>query len=280
MHSDVKDFIKEAYIPDLQKDLLDSLDLFESFNYMVIYDRLQAVLDNSSNIPGLIFDKFISIITETQNHILEAHTIKASGSIEDKNIILTALSLVQDLEDYTGIINILESFEDDTVKLCSIIDDLTGRDITTLLPLIDDFNPSILDMLKQHINTKEQLKSKGIKPNLDIISIFKAFIEVCGKDNIGFHLITNGILLEEPIHYYLPFIIRELQEDKQNLAINLLSVVYISKDGISNTLELCKEVYSDIGLELSEITSLESKIMTAINNVNIAYQKEKITNGK
>lgn len=266
-------FINLNYTYELREEIIKSLQLADSFSYKYMQENLMDVLmstvDNSNDI---LVDRFIIQLHKDLDYILEQHTIvlDENTSIGLKNKILTALCLVQDLEDYTSIICMLESFEDPSVQLSTIIADIVGIDVTDVLMVLESFDDDILAKLKDFIYARETQDFTAVDVDLNpYIQNLETFFQLYGNENIAAKFVEGNFRLAEDFDVYLGYVDGDLsQSDDKVLAVNLLSMIYMSFGSLSNPIDLYRQHSAEIVKDLNRISKIESMIIQMIGQVN------------
>lgn len=269
----IASFINVNYTYELKEEIIKSLQLAESFSYKYMQDNMMDILmstvDNSND---MLVDRFIIQLHKDLDYILEQHTLvlDENTSIQVKNKILQALCLLQDLEDYTGVICMLESFEDPTVKLASTIADTVGMEVTDVLIAIESFDDEILDKLKDYIYARETQDFSAVDIDLNpYIENLEAFFQVYGNENVAARFIEGNFRLAEDFDVYLGYIDGDLAEmEDKSLATNLLSIIYMSFGSLNNPIDIYRQHSAEIVKELNRISKIESMIIQMIGQVN------------
>lgn len=273
-------FINDSYSDELKQEIYKSFILFDKFEYDLAYQDFIDLLMYTVNMTNDdVRDNFIRILHSKLDYILQQHTIKLVDdvSLEQKNMILDGLYLVQDLEDYTGIIRELESFNTDHEQLATVLADLCSVEQVDILVLIEDFSPVLLTNLKNYIYGKEQLKAQtDVKEHQNIITTLKLFFKLYGEDNIGHSLIVSNVALNQTMELYLEYSKGAIVVDNDHqTASNILSIIYMTSNGINNPIEVYRNYSSNLIGNLNQISRIEALIIRMVAKINEHKQAER-----
>lgn len=270
----VKAFIETYFTDEMKLAIYDSFDTFSKFGLGDVDSNLIDIIsDEGYESTENMQDAFLAEINAKLDFILNEHTIKlrSEATIDDRLQILTGLHLVQDLENYTSIITLLESLEDDHYILASILEELTNVDKGHILSVIEFFNPEILIKLKEYIYTKESPETSQC--NMTVYETIKQFFKFNNQESLGTILIKARAELGLEFSSYFPLIKEDIISlDNKQTALNFLSVLMISKDGQISPIELYREYSSSVFQDINLISNIEV-ILIGIYNSFIEYQK-------
>ena len=265
-------FIITNLTPEIQAESIATFRLCDDFQYRDPYSPfLDIVMDTTNTTVDDQVNSFIVELHSLLDFLLEEHTIKliADVTLAQKVQILKALVLVQDLEDYTPIITILESFEEDFTILATIISELSLLHMTEVVSILEDFNIDILKQLKAYIYIKEEtIPKEHVKLIPDILTNLKIFFSIYGEDNIGHKMVSSGFNMGEDLSMYLEFAGDIIEEDIKATAINIMSLIYLTKESIKDSLALYREHSSAILPDLDKISKVESMLIDSLGKMN------------
>lgn len=269
-------FVETYYNEQQADDINKALDLFDYFEYNQAFPGLiDIVVEHSATSNENLIDSFTAAINQRLNFLLEQHTVKLvdEATIDQKNQILNALGHLQKLQDYSGVIGVLESLEDDTEKLTNILSDHVLMDQTELMTLIVSFSEDLLTKLKEYIYAVEDATPSEDEPaRLDIISNLKLFNEFTEGKTIAAVAMQDGSRVSERFSTYLAFFKDEIvTKDTDQTAANLLSVLYMSIDGYNSPLL----VYRKYSLSILNDLTLVSKVEVSLLNLIASYSEFK-----
>lgn len=265
-------FMNNHYTEELKHDIYVSFGLFDAFEYRDVYSEFIDIILQQDVLPNeQLMDMFIVKLNDKLDYVLNQHTIAVTETttIQQKNEILSGLHLLLDLEDYSPVILTLESFKDDYEKIASILSDLCLLSEEDLLTLISRIESSALDQLKDYIYAKEASKPMMIEDHSIHIQYLTIFQQAYGTNNLGSILINNHMMVGQRFEVYLPFaedsIVAALDEQT---ALNFLSLLYMSSDGINNPLLVFSKYSFQILHDLNLISRIEQVLITMVNKVN------------
>lgn len=269
-------FVETYYNEQQADDINKALDLFDYFEYNQAFPGLiDIVVEHSTTSNENLIDSFTAAINQRLNFLLEQHTVKLvdEATIDQKNQILNALGHLQKLQDYSGVIGVLESLEDDTEKLTNILSDHVLMDQTELMTLIVSFSEDLLTKLKEYIYAVEDATPSEDEPaRLDIISNLKLFNEFTEGKTIAAAAMQDGSRVSERFSTYLAFFKDEIvTKDTDQTAANLLSVLFMSIDGYNSPLL----VYRKYSLSILNDLTLVSKVEVSLLNLIASYSEFK-----
>lgn len=262
-------FLDTYITEEFREDVLKSFDLFDFYEYNQAYAGFIDILTNQGNISNdELKDSFVKELHTKLDYILEQHTLKLieSATIAQKNDILSSLAHIQKLEDYTGIIRILESFANDDEQLSIILSDATMMDQTEVLSLIESFNPSTLSRLKDFIYQKEDESKQSGEVQLNLLENLKLFNTFANKESLGALMLKSGTLLGDRFITYYPFIEDDIavKGDNDQTALNFLSVLYLSADGYNSPLLVYRKYSFQVLKDLNLVSVIEVKLLDLI----------------
>lgn len=269
-------FVETYYNEQQADDINKALDLFDYFEYNQAFPGLiDIVAEQSATSNENLIDSFTAAINQRLNFLLEQHTVKLvdEATIDQKNQILNALGHLQKLQDYSGVIGVLESLEDDTEKLTNILSDHVLMDQTELMTLIVSFSEDLLTKLKEYIYAVEDATPSEDEPaRLDIVSNLKLFNEFTEGKTIAAVAMQDGSRVSERFSTYLAFFKDEIvTKDTDQTAANLLSVLFMSIDGYNSPLL----VYRKYSLSILNDLTLVSKVEVSLLNLIASYSEFK-----
>lgn len=260
----------ESYLTDeFREEVERSFALFDFFEYNQAYSSFVDLLNDQSNISSdEMKDRFVNELNDKLDYMLLQHTIKLvdTATTYERNEILTSLAHIQKLEDYTGIIRILESMIDDYETLAIILSDSTLLGKEDILLLIESFDPSMLRTLKQYIYQKEEEAAVSDEVSLNLVDNFKIFCLYAGNKHIGANVLQNGVLIGDRFGTYLPYVQEYLvtPNDVEATALNILSLILLSIDGYNSTLLVYRKYSYQLLQDLNLVSKVEVKVLDHI----------------
>jgi len=235
MNELITEFIGEQFTSEAIDEIKKSIELFDVYNALDYEDKMIELLMDGNLTSTDQKDGIVKIINDTLDLILEAHTISVytNTPIYIKNELLSALFLVQHLEDSRPFLIALESQDNDDEILAYILSELSELDVTDVLTAIASFRPAILKQLKVYLQSKDtDSEITGIEKHIKILKELEQFCEK--EDLIGLKLTKSGMLLGQNLETYAKFI-SDLDVKKQDdLTAHILSLLYMTPEGLNS----------------------------------------------
>jgi hypothetical protein len=273
MNELISEFVGYQFTPETIEDIKRSFELFEVFNNQDHEEKLIEVIMDSNMTSVEQKDGVYKAIHLIADSILEAHTIETynSTSLYIKNEILSALFLVQHLEDSRPFQIALESNENDEEILAFIISELSTLEVVDVMTAIASFRPTVLRTLKEYLQTKEIEESiPKVEKYVKILKDLKEYTK--RNDLLGLKLTESGMLLGQNLIVYASFIQSIDVGDMDGLAWNILSLLYMSPEGYNSPI-LAYRKYSHVFFdEMNVIGIVENRLAAHLANFN-EYQK-------
>jgi hypothetical protein len=277
-------YIENTFHPELVDTIHRAFALMDSFqlpDYETAFINLLMVedLEMSQNVQ----DHFTTILHQKLDELLHAHLIKPmeASHLHEKVGLLTALFNVQHLSDYTSIIHTLEASYDDGERLAEILSHCCELTPLAIENMIDDFNPSILETLKQYVYalekdnnivlTDQALLERKIIQNL---RLFKEFIKNDAKPvtPLGLFMLESDAMVGQDLELYVPFVDAQLKHtDYPKLAVDVFSLLLLTEKGYLNPLGEFKKCS---GWLLDDLTAI-TKVDPLIVSLSSAFEKFK-----
>lgn len=261
-------YIQENYHPDLTAAMVRAFELFGKYDYDDYLDDLQNKLMNVENKhPEETRDGFVDTIQFHQHQICEVQGIQLASNtrIDQANEILEALLLVQDLDDFTPILVIMESDQPALDKFIDIIADhslLTDNELFELVTSVEE------DTVKRLYDHASKLQNNKVivtpytaeeRTLLAKYVKFKEFVQ--NRDCLGFRLLSNNIVINQPFEVYIPLLKEQTDEDNENqAALDILSILYFSQDGSVHPLPTYRKYSNQIILRLPTLMRVDNLI--------------------
>lgn len=278
----ISQYIQKEFSHEVQETLLETFILFDKFNLQYYQGELLEILSGYSNSDTTgLRDKFISKIYSKIDFIYSAHSIQISHDIPlyKKVEILNSLYLLMEQEDYSFIISTIESNLPDSDKVSRILSQFTTFSESECYTLIESVDPIFISKLKTFIHQRLIVLDKA-KYGIDdshtkIYEEFKRFRKYyrnkLGDSYIstGEYMISANIIVGRELTAYKAYFQEMLKDtDELHLAINIISLLLLTKEGFDNIILTFKNNSNIFFTELNIITKLDSLIQTTINDYN------------
>ena len=249
INDDLEAYMKMVFSNELIDIINHSFELYEMFqlpDYETTFTDLLMMSDNTT--PDNTRDRFLIAINDKLDFIINEHkmTLISDVSISQKNEVLDALYLIQDLASYKDMLNILEADLGVEEKLAEVLSELCTLTSLDILSIVDSIEPELLNNLKDFAYTRESMLA-SVKPISDndkiIINKLRLFKEFSGEYiALGVFLVSNNILIGLSLTEYIKYVV-EAFKDKTNkdLAYHIYSLMLLTKDYHENPLLGFKE---------------------------------------
>jgi hypothetical protein len=273
MNELVSEFISQQFTPEAVEDFKRAFELFNAFNSLDDDEKLIDILTDSNLTSIDQKDAIYKAVNDSADKILSAHTIRTYDdvSLAVKNEMMSALFLVQHLEDSKPFQIALESPENDDEILAFIISELSTLDKLDVMSAIADFRPSVLKQLKAYLLSKE---TEDTTPVVDkYIKTLKEFKAFSKKDDlIGLQLTESGMLLGQRLETYAGYISNIEVRDLDTLSYHILSLLYMTPEGINSPILAYRRSSHVLFDDLAVVSNVENKLASLVANFN-EYQK-------
>lgn len=275
----ISSYVLTTFTNELQYEVFRSFNLLSDFEYPDFQQPyIDLLMTQGSRISIDTQDYFINKVNEQIDFVINEHTIFLipDTSLKEKNDFLTALWQIQDLYDYTALGMILESSSCSEEKLAAIISDYSQLNEAEALNVIDRLDDSILDNLKTFITQKISSNRENIESIVDreiFIKNFKQFQDFVKSECSGILMFNYGILTDQPLIKYINIAGEDLTiDDIQILTVNVLSIIYMTKEGINNPLETFRSNSNYFFHDLETISKVDTKLAWLVGQFT-DYQK-------
>ena len=280
----IASYIENTFHPDLNDTIHRAFALMESFelpDYESEFVDLLMVAD--TELPQNVQDHFTTILHKKLDEILHAHLIKPleATHLHEKVGLLTALFNVQHMADYTSIIHTLEASYDDIERLSEVLSHCCELTPLAIENIIDEFNPSILDTLKQYVYGIEQDTNTVLTDQAllerKIIQNLRLFKEFVKNDKepvtpLGLFMLESDAMVGQDLELYVPFVDAQLKHTNYpKLAVDVFSLLLLTEKGYLNPLGEFKKCS---GWLLDDLTAI-SKVDPLIVSLSSAFEKFK-----
>jgi hypothetical protein len=274
MNELISEFINNYFTDEVIEDLRQAYDLFEVFSNQDHEEKIIDALTNSNISTTDQKDAVLKAVHDVADSILDAHTIKTYDDVclSVKNKILTALFLIQHLEDSKPFLIALESQDNEEEILAFIISELTNIEPCDVMLSIADFRPSLLVNLKKYLESM-QVDTEQTDSVDKYVSILKELKDYTKQnDLIGLKLTESGMLLGQRLFTYASFISDIPVNNIDSLALQILSLIFMTAEGLNNpivTYQRNSHLFFDDAMMMGKV---ENSISSQLANFN-EYRK-------
>lgn len=269
----VSEYVNQTFTEEYKQDILTSFDLFEKFNYLDYEESLIDVINNQSYLTGAdLKDSFVLELNKKLDYVINQHEIYLTdeATVEDKIEIMSALYCFQNLEDYTGVIRMLESFESDYEILSVIISDICMLTSTRMMTILDRFSPSLLINMKLYITNLEATEENNDeRADSKILINLKKYFKFLEQSCLAEYFIRDGIQIGQRFYSYISYCENSIVSSyDETTAKNFLSIILMSSDGYNNPLMVYRKYGYRILQDLNRVSSVETHVIRLLNNFN------------
>lgn len=274
-------YIESEFQEDVVIEIYKAFKLLEQFNYED-YEQpfISLLMTYEESDPTNIKDLFLVKLVNMLNVVISAHKFKlySNTSLYKINEFLDALYNFQYLNDYSFIESILESEEDIEEIFSEFISSLSCLTKLECLDCIEEIEPEIIDNIRGYImqkNENSDVKNEEynvhIQPLLNNIKLFKQFLAT--EDILGFKFVKAGVLLGMPFKTYINIFKHYFKEEiNERNANNLLSVIYLSRDGFENPINTFRLYGNNFIHDIGNISKIDSFIINTVDKFQ-SYKK-------
>ena len=193
--------------------------------------------------------------------------LNESATLEDHNNICDAIMTIGLLSPvgYSDITKILASDMDDHERFSHLIASVSTMDEHHLMTILDNVEGFIFDNLKELCDSTTHYEDRRFDGVTKIIENFKSFIAIHGDNNIGSRLVKANVTVGLPLEKYGLYFQDHLDTSSMdNLALDVLSLIYISEGGLSDTLGVYRSNSGLISQDIAIVSTVEGKMMNLI----------------
>lgn len=284
IREELETYLYLSYSQEALVDYMAALMLFDAFEFSRPYEVFADILfDTSDDDPEETRDKITNAFHKMLDGLFSAHRINLLEDVDlqTKNTILGALFRLQNFEDPTPILLILESDRPTLEKFARIIETMTSLDEGKILSAIEDVDESSLKVLQNFLYKKEETAaSQETDEDADkkkkLVDNLKDFFTACGEDNLAFQMVQNGIIPGHELRLYHPYVKEMIEStDEDQTAKNILSFFFMGVDSFLEPMLKYRNVSEQlVHGDATKIMRIETKMSVLLNKL-VQYQKAK-----
>lgn len=269
----LQDYIAETFTPELSEEIMKAFELLYGFELDdPEIDFLNIISLDNNRTQADIQDLFIIELNTKLDYLLKEH-----GIIIDKDTrlyikveILSVLFMLMYLEDYTYIINIVETNNSSIEKVSSIVSEysiLTPEDVLVSIVDIDDiFISKLIEFIYSREDTATIIQDEANKETIENIKLLRELVNI---DFIAYELLKSNVKPNLTIEQYLSIIgddkIFDTIKDLNRLTTEVFGLLLISRNSL-NTLLLSYRKNSHILLSnVNMISTIEVRVIELLN---------------
>jgi hypothetical protein len=199
-------------------------------------DEIMDLICNEDTEPSAVSDSIRSLISKSMDDILIAHTVIPSheASFQDRLMLIEGLLVIQDLEDFTPVITIIESLGDTEELFAHLMSHVCTIDIVYIMTAVDTVDQALLDKL---LNLAYFRTNTRYAPSIDVtirdtaLARLKTLHKHVNRQLVGLEMLTLGFSAGMELPVYIPYSginFTDTTTPIQILAEQFLSLIYLS----------------------------------------------------
>lgn len=274
-------FIDEQYTEEMKILLAKSFAVFDAFDVNLPYTELTDIVmrhgeEETSNLTIL----FTESVKKSLFDIAKSHGIVLTqdSTIRTALEICSGICILQRLEDYESLARKLEGTKSDEEIICEIFEKVSNLTFIELMDCIEVLEDKFVSSLKDFIRAKEEETDEHREDILRFkMDVLKAFSGKFGDDSIGLKMIRTGTNPGFEFRSYFNLVRDYITRltDKTDIAKNILSLILMSSDGMSNPItffrQIAPEIYTDVNL-INDIEKELLKISSELESYRRAFE--------
>lgn len=275
MDNMIEAYISLTFHEELQTQIYKSFRLFGEFNYPDYQlDYMNILMSEDTMLAEDMQDKFLQTVRKQLDFLIESHliTLSESANLSEVLDVLYFLYYILNMHDYNQIYSLLIATEDIYECFANAVHEVSNVDPSTVLTIITNIDPLTYKHLVTYVANK--IKSKELdmprysEIGKEIVANMRNFITFSKKDDLlGIRLMNSDTLLNQPIKGYKSFIGDFFSAlSNEDIAYNMLSLLYLNKDGIDKPLFEYKENVDLFLNDLNKISLVENILINILND--------------
>lgn len=253
MKEDILTYINDTFNPDMKEVIQRTIRIFDLFEVEEVEDALtNLIMTHSDMDPAQLQDSFLGTINNTINKIFLTHTLTFEYDVplSARNELLSSLFIVQDLDDYSIIDQVLnEQSSNVAEKISIILSYYCVLDYSNILYWLTGYDDSFLHAIAELSENNKELMKNNQLYNMDevdkinnIIKIEEQYRDYNDMTSLGMYLIKKGFKPNWELDNYLNFVQNDIIAiDSESLergipsfsiiVMNVISLLLLSKEG-------------------------------------------------
>lgn len=274
-------FIESSFQQNTHDEILRSFNLFDKFRYLHFEEDYSTIISREELDTGMTCDLIIEQLNKQLDFVLSQHCIKLSNECQlwHKNDALHALYGLQHLDNYQDISAILNNSSTNEEYLAEIMATFGSTHHSTAMTFIDSVDDVFINTLKKYISNKESLVSNNKSYGDDELLIaanlrlYKAYLG--DVIPLGIQMAQEGMLLNQQLKNYLPYVIEHMAEmNVSQKVINILSVILLTKEGITSPLQVFHDNSGLFFNTLDVISEANNKMVDLLSDFQLFKETE------
>lgn len=251
---------------DIFDDAIDVIERYDIPDYMDLFDQVYGEASYLSDVE--VVDGFKNTLSSILSTIISQHGIELKDDvlISEKIAISLGLYRLNDYEDRSSMLLILETEQSPQETLSELLSLVSEYAIEKILSLLESVSPFFISNLRSIIVTPETNKLEPVEETRQQIEDYSKFKNKFGQpilwsDKYFSHVEAIGL----PYSVYMNIYVNEKQESFTELQLPLIakdivSIACLSEETVSKAKEIVQEYSDRIYSDLNLITKLDMAV--------------------
>jgi len=282
----VTSYINFKFLPEQQSSIFQAFSLFENMGLKYYEDKYaNLITQENSLMDDNIQDAFLYYLMFDLEQVINSHGIYLDNdynpTLDELNEIVHFLFIVQHLENYEYVKYCIYSPVSNRMIVANLICYFTLLSKVRVLELISDVESTFIEALKEFVEDKEESVTEPIdKKHLKLINAFRGFTENYPSlglkyYDMGFSNLTLEELLNIVVDDIAYYIDEKMTKDPAEAALDVLSLLIISKDSYELPLLKFQQFNSLLTNKTENITRLNNMITDMLNDFYVYLEAER-----
>ena len=251
---------------DIFDDAIDVIERYDIPDYMDLFDQVYGEASYLSDVE--VVDGFKNTLSSILSTIISQHGIELKDDvlISEKIAISLGLYRLNDYEDRSSMLLILETEQSPQETLSELLSLVSEYAIEKILSLLESVSPFVISNLRNIIVTPETNKLEPVEETRQQIEDYSKF-----KNKFGQHILWSDKYFSHveaiglPYSVYMNIYVNEKQESFTELQLPLIakdivSIACLSEETVSKAKEIVQEYSDRIYSDLNLITKLDMAV--------------------
>ena len=267
MDTEIIEFMRTSFSPEMAESYEKSFELFSKFNvedYILPFNEIYMLVDEFD--LTYIQQQFNDQLVVTLNDVLHQHGIfmNDEATIALLNEVLDGILNIENYEDHEMILTILDNEVSDEEKIADIFSLVTQTESETLLTGLDRVNPGMLRTISTLFNGRQMLlqglsnsEASTIKAKAEWVKRLYSLTSQEFKDcrvTVVYPKLEDGLRLNMGFQFYHDLLWDEISQlTNADIARDLVGISIISCDQSEKVLENIKAFVGTFFHDLDQI---------------------------
>lgn len=243
-----------------------SLQLFDSYGVVPVFTDLQGIVARHSATNGeIVQDLFDIRIREELREMLSSMFISVSDttSLEKLNELLYVFKLIENLEDYDEIYDIIFSWEDNATIISRVASKFTTISVESFMDDIQDVQGMMIDSLKELVSKKRYQSERAHEKDPARIQSLKDFVAYFPGNQVAPGFLGSSPDLHIAFKTYMVAYGGEIVSDDVTMtAQNILFFLLLSGDGFNNITSVFDESSKMFRFSMERLDEVRKSIIS------------------